>query len=262
MFQNFYVGATGMNALQESLLATTNNVSNSQTVGFKTSRVEFENLFPMMLREAIARAETNSVEPAGIEFGSGVRTVATIKDFSQGTIEVTQNPLDLAIEGEGFFQMRMPDGTVAYTRAGNFHQDSLGNIVDPNGHVFDPPITLPDGVTNITINTDGRIYVQVNNEVNSREVGQVLLARFPNPAGLVSVGQNLYKESVASGEPIVGVAAEEGFGKIAQYSLESSNVDIIAELTNLIITQRAFEIVSKAIQSGEKMMSSAVDVAQ
>ena len=262
MFQNFYVGATGMNALHESLLTITNNVSNSQTVGFKSSRVEYENLFPMMLKEAMARSETESVEPAGIEFGSGVRTVATVKNFAQGTIEVTQNPLDLAIEGEGFFQLRMPDGTVAYTRAGNFHQDSLGNIVDPNGHILEPPITLPDGVTNITVNTDGRIFVQINNQIGTTEAGQLSLARFPNPSGLMSVGQNLYKESVASGEPIVGVATEEGYGKVAQFSLESSNVDIIAELTNLIITQRAFEIVSKSIQSGEKMMSSALDVAQ
>lgn len=261
--QQFYIGATGMDAFQKDLMNITNNVSNAQTVGYKKSRVEFENLFPQILEEAIAKMDKGGSEKAGIELGTGVKISSVTKDFANGSIEMTGKPLDLAIEGEGFFQVRLVDGSLAYTRAGNFLKDSDGNLVDPNGHLIEPSIRIPDFATAVSIDSEGRVFVQDGTDnANPTEIGQILLARFTNPSGLKSVGQNLFVATAAAGEPVSGQAGHDGMGNIAQGALEFSNVDIISEMMRMVITQRAFEIVSKLVQTGETMLKNATDIAR
>ena len=219
MFQPLYVAATGLSAMQDEILNVTNNLANAQTVAYKKGRTEMESLFYIeksfkdMLYEAMAGSET---PPVNIEFGTGVRIASTPKDFTQGSIEITNKPLDLAIEGEGFFQVGMPDGTTAYARAGNLHIDSDGNMVDPNGHILQPEIVFPETATSILIQQDGTVFVAVNNENSYSEIGQINLARFTNPVGLKSVGQNLYQSTEASGEPLIGIPGEESFGLVRQ----------------------------------------------
>ncbi len=261
MFKQFRVAATGMSAMEKDLITITDNVSNVKTTGFKKARVEFENLFPEILNESITESEAGKNTPR-LEFGSGVNVVGTPRDFTSGTVEVTNNALDVAIQGEGFLQFRMNDGSIAYSRAGNLHKDDEGRITDVNGNMLEPSITLPQNTTGVVITTDGTVLVQENNETDQRQVGQITLARFVNPAGLKSAGGNLYQPTPASGEAIEGVPAENGFGKIAQYSLESSNVDVVQEMMRMIMTQRAFDVISKAIQSGEGMLNSAIEVAR
>lgn len=262
MFRQLFVGATGMDALEKDMTVITNNVANSKTIGFKKSRVEMENLFPQILDQAVAEIDSESHKPAGIEYGTGVRVVATPKDFSAGTVEITSNPLDLAIQGDGFFAVRMPDGTLSYTRAGNFHRDDVGNIVDPNGHILEPNIIIPQEASNIRVAADGGVFVKIGTSLEENMVGQLSITQFSNPAGLESIGQNLFRETSASGEAQEAVPAKEGAGTIAQYSLEGSNVDIVDEMMQMIITQRAFEIISKSIQVGENMMRSAIEIAK
>lgn len=261
MFRQFYVAATGMDSLEKDLVTITNNVANVKTTGYKKSRVEFETLFPEVLQEAIEDADQETKKPP-VELGSGVKIAGVPKDFSQGTIEITNNPLDVAIQGEGFYQFMMPDGTIAYSRAGNLQKNSEGKLVNAAGYPLEPQIVIPENATNITISTDGKVYVQENNDPVQNEIGQIELVKFINPAGLKSVGDNLYMQTVASGEPVRGVATEEGFGQIAQFSLENSNVNIIQEMMRMIMTQRSFDVISKAIQSGEQMLNSAIEVAK
>ena len=261
MFQPLYIAATGMNAFEEQMIDITNNLSNARTVGFKRGRTEMESLFYLekafqrRLEEEMMRTEYPRPFPK-IEFGTGVRVAATPKDFSQGTIEITNNPLDLAIKGEGFFQLRAQDGSIVYSRAGNFHIDNEGNMVDPNGHLLEPEVRLPEGTTNVIIRRDGTILVSVNNELEQTEIGQVTLARFTNPAGLKSIGLNIFEATTASGEPMIGIASEEGFGEISQFSLELSNVDVIAEMMRMVMVQRVFDTVSKAVQAYDGMLES------
>jgi len=260
MFEPLYVAATGMNVFQDEMVDITNNLANARTVGFKKGRTEKESLFTIertfqtQLREQMLKE--GITPPYGpVEYGTGVRVAATPKDFSQGTIEITSNPLDIAIQGEGFFQFSMPDGTLAYGRAGNLHIDNSGNIVDPNGHKIEPGIIIPEGTTRILIKQDGTIQVSINNSVETTEIGQINLARFVNPAGLKSLGQNLFQSTSSSGDPIVGVANGEGYGSISQYALESSNVDVISEMMRMVMIQRVFDTVSKAVQSYDGMLT-------
>lgn len=262
MLRQFHVGATGMSAFEKLMVNITNNVSNSKTVGYKSTRTEMENIFPQILGKAIANRENNTVQPSGIELGAGVRIVATPKDFRQGAISVTNNEFDIAINGEGFLVFKTANDETAYGRAGNLNRDSAGNIVDPNGNVLQPQIVIPDNTTTVRIATDGMVYVTLKQETQERPLGQIQLAKFVNPAGLESIGGNLYKETVASGFPVVGIPGQDNFGTISQFSLESSNVDIIGEMMEMVITQRAFDIITKAIQSGEGMMKSAADIAR
>lgn len=264
MFQPLYVAATGLSSLEEELLNITNNLANAKTVAFKKARTELESLFYIeksfkdMLYEAMSTTET---PPVSVEFGTGVRVAATPKDFTQGQTETTSNPLDLSIQGEGFFQVKMPDSSYAYTRAGNFHLDNELNLVDVNGHKLDPEIVFPENVTSVTVYSDGTIYVTTSDSGTSlTEVGQINLARFTNPAGLKSIGQNLYQASEASGEAIIGLPNEEGFGSISQYSLEQSNVDVISEMMRMVMVQRVFDTVTKAVQSYEAMLTSALEM--
>lgn len=266
MFQPLYVAATGLNAFEEEMSNITNNLSNSKTVAFKKGRVEKESMFYVnksfsnYLDDAVDKRVDLDNPRNKIESGLGVRVVGTPKDFSQGTIEVTNNPLDAAIQGEGFFQMRLPDGTIAYSRAGNFHSDNAGNLVDPNGRFLDPMIIFPEDTTSVVIQSDGTVMVSTNNSLELREIGQISLAKFSNPSGLKSLGQNLYVQTTASGDPIVGVPGQTGFGTIQQSSLEQANVDIIAEMMKMVMIQRVFDTVTKAIQSYDQMVSSAIQM--
>jgi len=261
MFKQFHVAATGMNAMEKDLITITNNVSNVKTTGFKKSRVELETLFPEILEEAVRDADT-TYEKGGVELGSGVRVVGTPKDFSSGTIEVTNNSLDIAIQGEGLLKFRLPDGSLAYSRAGNLHKDSDGRIVNIDGYPMEPEIRIPDSATTVLITTAGTVYIQENNQIEQSQIGQIELIRFVNPSSLKSIGGNLYVETAASGFGIDGLPEEEGFGQIAQFSLESSNVDIVGEMMQMVITQRSFDVISKAIQSGEAMLNSAIEIAR
>ncbi len=262
MFRTLYVGASGMAALETDMLTITNNVANSKTTAFKKSRVDLENIFPQVLSEAQKNVSLNTVEPAGIELGSGVRVTSTPKDFQQGTIEVTTNDLDMAISGRGFFVLRNALGTPVYSRAGNFHRDSYGNVVDPNGNLLEPGLVIPENASSIRIAPDGTTYVLMTGSTTESAIGQIVLADFANPSGLESLGQNVYNETLSSGPATVGYGGKDNFGKVSQFALEASNVDIIDEMMQMIITQRAFDVISKAIQSGEGMLKSAIDISK
>jgi flagellar basal-body rod protein FlgG len=259
MFQPLYVAATGLSAMEDEILNITDNLANAKTVAFKKGRTEMESLFYIekSFKDVLYEAMSGSgVPPVNVEYGTGVRVASTPRDFTQGSIEITNNPLDIAVKGEGFFQFRMPDGTAGFGRAGNLHIDNEGNLVDPNGHRLDPDIVLPEGTTSVVIQQDGTIVVAVDNETDFSEIGQINLARFTNPAGLKGIGHNLFRATEASGEPAIGVAGEEGFGTVNQYALEQSNVDVITEMMRMVTVQRVFDTVTKAVQSYEGMLAS------
>jgi flagellar basal-body rod protein FlgG len=259
MFQPLYVAATGLSAMEEEILTITDNLANAKTVGFKKGRAEMESLFTVersfdgLLQDAIEESDVVS-EP--VEFGSGVRISSTPRDFSQGSVETTNSSLDLAVQGEGFFQFRMQDGSMAYGRAGNLHMDNEGNLVDPNGHKLDPEIILPEGTTSVVIRQDGTVLAAINDENEYVELGQIDLVRFTNPGGLKSIGQNLFQATESSGEALIGIAGEEGFGTIRQFALEQSNVDVISEMMKMVMVQRVFDTVTKAVQSYQNMLAS------
>ncbi|MFA4858415.1 MAG: flagellar basal-body rod protein FlgG [Candidatus Margulisiibacteriota bacterium] len=267
MFQPLYVAATGLDSFEQEMSSITDNLANASTVGFKASRTEYESLdyiertFQDQLTQAMAQQEISG-QNMPIQVGTGVRVIGTPKNFTQGTIEITSNPLDLAVQGEGFFRVKLPDDTTAYTRAGNFHMDNEGNIADPNGHLLAPELVIPEGATAIIIKKDGTVWVNVNNENTATEIGQITIARFTNPAGLEALGQNLFQSTAASGDAIVGNPTEEGFGAVAQYSLEASNVDVISEMMRMVIVQRVFDTVTKAVQSYEAMLTSLQNMKQ
>ncbi|MFA4967236.1 MAG: flagellar basal-body rod protein FlgG [Candidatus Margulisiibacteriota bacterium] len=258
MFQPLYVAATGLSAFQDELMNITNNLSNAKTTAFKRGRTEMESLFFVeksfkdILDQTMNEAQTSNVNP---EFGTGVRVAATPKDFTQGTLETTSNPLDIAIQGDGFLQFKMPDGTLAYSRAGNLHMDNEGNLVDANGHLLDPGMVMPSGTTSISIRQDGTVFVSVDNQLQQDEIGQINLVRFPNSAGLKSLGQNMFAVSSASGEPIVGNAGVDGYGTVNQFALETSNVDVISEMMRMVLVQRVFDTITKAVSSYEGMLT-------
>jgi len=270
MFQPLYIAATGLASLEEEITNITDNLANAKTVAFKKSRTELESLyyaqktFADELETAMQRGEGRGLSKSSlpIEFGSGVRVAATTKDFTQGSIEITNRPFDLAIQGEGLFQFTMPDGSFAYGRAGNLHVDNEGNLVDTAGHYLEPRVTVPEEATQVTIQSDGTVLVRLNNEIESSEVGQVTLARFANPAGLESKGQNLFAATESSGEVIIGYAGDDGYGNISQYSLEKSNVDVISEMMRMVMVQRVFDIIAKAVQSYETMLTAVGNMKQ
>jgi flagellar basal-body rod protein FlgG len=237
-----------------------NNLANVNTSGFKRSRADFQDLLYETLRPpGVASAAGNQV-PTGIQLGQGTRPVATQKIFLQGDYQHTQNELDMAIEGDGLFQILQPNGEVAYTRAGAFKLDSEGQIVNSDGYFMEPAITIPTDTTTISIGTDGTVSVIQAGESEPTEIGTIQLARFVNPAGLKSMGRNLYLPTLASGDAIVGTAGEDGFGTIAQGYLEMSNVRVVEEMVNMIVAQRAYEINSKGIQAADEMLQMANNV--
>ena len=242
-----------------------NNIANAQTVGFKKKRMEIESIFPLVLERAYS--EFDEVSPGAgrkrkkyMEYGQGVRTVDISKDFSTGTIEVTNQQLDMAIQGIGFFQLSMPDGTTTYSRAGNFHMDAEGNILDPNGHPVEPAINIPSNTIEVIINEAGEVFAQTPDSVEPAEIGQMYLVKFPNAGGLKDIGQNMFRATAASGHPELSLPGENGIGQIKQRALEFSNVNIIEEMMNMLLTQRTFELVNSTIKAADAMLKAASDI--
>jgi len=250
-----WVAKTGLDAQQTRMAVISNNLANVNSTGFKRSRAVFEDLLYQNVRQVGSQSSQDTTLPSGLSLGTGVRTVATEKLFTQGNLIQTGNPLDLAIEGRGFFQILQPDGTVAYTRDGSFQIDSQGQIVNSSGYVLQPGITIPSSTKSISIGADGVVSVVTSTSSAPTQVGTVQLADFINPAGLQPIGKNLLTETVASGSPQVGNAGLNGLGTLVQSSLESSNVNVVEELVNMIETQRAYEMNSKAIQTSDQMLS-------
>lgn len=249
-----WVAKTGLDAQQTRMGVIANNLANVSTTGFKRGRPVFEDLLYQNVRQAGASSSQNTQLPSGLSLGTGVRTVATEKLFTQGNLLQTSNPLDLAVQGRGFFQVQKPDGTIAYTRDGSFQIDAQGQIVTASGYVLDPAISIPPNVQTLTIGSDGVVSVLVSGASAPTQVGNIQLADFVNPAGMQSLGENLYAETAASGSPQTGTPGLTGLGTLVQGSVESSNVNVVEEMVNMIETQRAYEINSKAISTTAQML--------
>ncbi len=254
MMRSLWSAKSGMEAQQTQLDHISNNLANSATNGYKRSHAVFEDLMYQTLRQSGANSSEQTQLPTGMQVGLGVRTVATSRQFSQGSLQQTENNLDVAIQGKGFFQITMPDGTTGYTRDGSFKLDSQGQIVTNNGYLLQPGITVPENASNLTIGNDGTVTVTLPGQVQPQNLGQIQLADFINPAGLDPKGQNLFAETLASGAPLTSNPNEEGFGMLSQGFVETSNVNVVQELVTMIQTQRAYELNSKAIQTSDQML--------
>ncbi len=254
MIRALWSAASGMKAQQTNLDVIANNLANVNTTGFKKERAEFQDLLYQIDREPGAPVEPGSNVPTGIQVGVGSRVAGTDRLMGQGTVQVTDNPLDLMIQGKGFFQIAMPDGKTAYTRAGSFKVDAQGQVVTSDGYLLEPPITVPEDAMEISIGETGVVSVKTAGSSTFEEIGQIELARFVNPAGLLAVGRNLFLETDASGAPVVGNPGEEGMGSLVQGSLEMSNVQVVDEMVSLIVAQRAYEASSKAVQAADDML--------
>jgi len=254
MIRALWTGATGMQAQQLNIDVIANNLANVNTAGFKRSRTDFQDLLYQTLRLAGSASSSGTEVPSGIQVGHGARPVATQKIFLQGDFMQTQNELDMTIEGKGFYQILQPDGEIAYTRSGAFKLDSDGRVVTSDGYTLEPEITVPEDTMNISIGPDGTVSVLQAGELESSEVGNIELAMFINPAGLKSFGKNLFLPTDASGDPTTGTPGEDGFGTLAQGFLEMSNVNVVEEMVNMIVSQRAYEINSKVINTSDSML--------
>lgn len=254
MIRSMYTAATGMEAQQLYMDTISHNLSNVNTNSYKRMKLEFHDLMYQIIREPGVRNVEGGMAPAGIEVGLGVKSAATHRIFAQGSLNQTANPLDVAIQGEGFFQISLPDGGIAYSRDGQFKLASDGTIVTSTGYPLYPDIVLPSGAQDLTIGADGMVSAKLPGEENSYEIGQIEIARFINPSGLKALGNNLYVVSDASGEAVIGLPGTESNGMLAQGYVEASNVQIVDEMVNMISAQRAYEIVSKSIQVSEEMM--------
>jgi flagellar basal-body rod protein FlgG len=252
------IGATGMEAQQLNVEVISNNIANLSTTGFKRSRAEFQDLLYQNLRSVgSASSDTGTILPSGLQVGLGVMPAATYRINEQGNLSVTNNPLDLAINGGGFFQVQLPDGTTAYTRSGSLQMNQTGQLVTADGYTIIPNITVPATSTGVTVNASGQVLASVSGSATQQTLGQLQLAAFVNPTGLEAIGNNLLKETQASGTPITGNPQTNQFGALVQGSLETSNVDIVSEITNLISAQRAYEMNSKVINTADQMLNSA-----
>jgi len=245
--------ASGMKAQQLMVDTIANNLANVNTTGFKRSRVSFEDVLYETLEGARTVNPNDSQTIAPVQIGKGVRLAAIMRLHTQGAPEQTGRPLDVAIEGDGFFQVEKPDGTTAYTRDGSFSISDTGAMVTNGGYKVLPNVTLPQDVQGVTVSPSGMISA-TNGSGQPVDLGRIELARFVNPSGLMSLGENLYAETAASGQPVTGFPQEQGFGRVLQGMLESSNVEIVTEMTDMIAAQRAYEINAKAIRAGEDMM--------
>ena len=254
MIRSLWIAKTGLDAQQTQMDTIANNLANVSTSGFKRSRAVFEDLLYQNLRQPGAQTSQQTQLPSGLQVGTGVRTVATERIFTQGNLQQTSNDKDLAIQGSGFFQVLMPDGTTAYTRDGSFQVDNQGQMVTSSGFVIQPAITIPANAQSISIGRDGTVSVTQPGSTNATQVGQLQLATFINPAGLESRGENLYVETTASGNPSTNTPGTNGAGMVTQGYVETSNVNVAEELVNMIQTQRAYEINSKAITTSDQML--------
>jgi flagellar basal-body rod protein FlgG len=260
MMRALWTAASGMIAQQANVDTVANNLANVSTTGFKKSRSDFQDLMYQTIRQAGSSSGPDSQLPTGIQIGLGVRQVATQKMYIQGSLQQTGNSLDMAIEGDGFFQITMPDGTLAYTRDGSFKKDSQGRVVTSEGYPLEPQITIPADATDVSISVDGIVSVTVPNQTATQEIGQLQIARFVNPAGLDSVGSNLLKETAASGAPVASNPGIDGAGALRQKYIEGSNVQVVDEMVNMIVAQRAYEINSKAITTTDSMLDTAANL--
>ena len=254
MNQALWVAKTGLDAQQTRMTVVSNNLANVNTTGFKKGRAAFEDLLYQTAKQPGAQTSQTTQSPTGMMLGTGTHVVATDKNFTQGSLQQTGNPLDVAVNGRGFFQVQLPDGTAAYTRDGSFQVSSQGQLVTSSGYTVQPGITIPAAAQSVTIGTDGVVSVQLAGTPAPQQVGSLSLADFINPAGLQARGENLYIETAASGAPQTGTPGVSGLGTVAQGSLESSNVNIVEEMVNMIETQRAYEINSKAVQTTDAML--------
>lgn len=259
MFRSLQVAATGMVAQETKLDTIANNLANSNTTGYKRQDAEFEDLLYQNQRSAPANP-AGGVAPSGVQLGSGVRVVATSRAFSQGAIIQTGNPLDVAIEGNGFLAVTRKAGEMAYTRAGSLKVDAQGRIVTSDGLAVEPSISVPPDATSISIASDGSVSALTPGQRTPTQLGQIQLVTFPNPNGLEAAGHNLFSASAASGEPVTGAAGTDGRGTLLQGSLEGSNVEVVTEMIGLIRTQRAYEVNSKVIAAADEMLRKATDI--
>jgi len=256
MFKSLNTAATGMQAQQNNMDTISNNIANVNTFGFKKSRAEFEDLLYQNIKDPGAQTGLNAVSPSGVQTGLGVKTAATQKDFDIGSAHMTNKPLDIMIEGPGFFPIQGEDGQIAYTRDGAFQKDPNGRIVTKNGRPLIPEITIPPATTGIQIDNNGQVQVTVSGSDQPQTLGQIELVNFINPAGLKSLGKNLYSPTPGSGQPTQGAPGTAGMGSLAQGQIESSNVNIVEEMVNMISAQRSYEMNSKAIQAADQMLQS------
>lgn len=254
MIRSLWIAKTGLEAQQTQMDVISNNLANVSTNGFKRARAVFEDLLYQNLRQPGAQSSQQTQIPSGLQIGTGVRPVATERIHTQGNLQQTSNQLDLAIQGAGFFQILQPDGTTAYSRDGAFQTDSQGQIVTSNGYVVQPAITIPANATSVTIGLDGVVSITQAGTSAPVQVGSVQLATFINPSGLLSMGQNMYMETASSGTPSTNVPGTNGTGTLSQGYVETSNVNVVEELVNMIQTQRAYEINSKAITVSDQML--------
>ncbi len=248
-----WVAKSGLDAQQTRMAVISNNLANVNTTGFKRGRAVFEDLMYQNIRQVGGQSTQNTQLPTGLQLGTGVRTVSTEKLHTQGNVQPTENALDVAINGRGFLQILMPNGETNYTRDGSFKLDSTGQLVTSGGLTLNPAITVPADAESLTIGKDGTVSATVAGV--SQQLGQLQTANFINPTGLEAVGENLYRESTSSGAPIVGTPGEGEFGALIQNALETSNVNVVEELVNMIETQRAYEMNSKAISTTDQMLS-------
>lgn len=259
MHPALWISKTGLDAQQRDIAVTSNNLANASTIGFKKSRAIFEDLLYQNINQPGGQSTQDTELPSGLMLGAGTRVVATQKNFSQGNLITTENSLDLMVSGKGFFEILMPDGSLSYTRNGQFTLDREGQIVTPGaGYPLQPAINVPDDALSVTVSQDGEVSVTMPGQAGNQVVGQINLAAFINPAGLEPVGENLFKESASSGAPLQGVPGLDGMGTIRQGSLETSNVNVTEELVNLIESQRVYEMNSKVISSVDQMIGFAI----
>ncbi|MFD1703789.1 flagellar basal-body rod protein FlgG [Methylopila henanensis] len=252
-----YTASTGMAAQEANVELISNNIANLRTAGFKRQRAEFQDLlYQSMRRVGSTSSDAGTIVPTGVDIGSGVKLVATPRVMSQGTIAATEKTYDVAIRGEGFFQVDLPDGRTAYTRDGSFELDPTGQIVTADGYVVAPGITVPENALSVTINATGQVEATIQGQTAPQQLGQLQLARFINKSGLEAIGDNLFLETPASGTPLEDNPGAEGFGSVMQAYLEQSNVNAVTEISDLIAAQRAYEMNSKVISSADQMLQS------
>jgi flagellar basal-body rod protein FlgG len=255
MYPALWIAKTGLDAEQTRMATIANNLANVNTTGFKRDRAMFEDLIYQNVRQVGAQSTENTQLPSGLAIGTGVNTVATQKLHTQGNIVQTNNALDVAIQGNGFFQILHPDGTVVYTRDGSLSLNQDGQIVTSNGYALEPAINVPPNTLSVTVGSDGTVSALVSGNTSPTQIGTIDLVQFINPTGLEAIGQNLFRQSASSGDPQTGTPGRDGLGSLIQGSLESSNVNVVEELVNMIETQRAYEMNSKAISTTDEMLA-------
>lgn len=254
MHAALYVSKTGLAAQDKQLTTISNNLSNASTVGFKRDRAVFEDLLYQIQRQPGGQSTVDTQLPSGLQLGAGVRVAGTSKEFTEGSLQVTDQTLDVAINGRGFFQIVQPNGDIAYTRNGQFSMNRDGQMTNVNGLLLEPAITIPEGTSRVTIGTDGVVTAYTDGQVTGQQLGNMQLVDFVNPAGLQAIGSNMFYQTAASGDPINSIPGENGMGSLQQGSLENSNVDIVEEMVNMITTQRVYEMNSKVVSTADQML--------